>query len=86
MTDAWLIVHRMFMPAEGQMFASAEIAVAVAAWMAVLLAHLMASYLDMRSAWRWLPAPVMATGMAVLFLVVQVLMPHRGGAFIYFQF
>lgn len=86
MTDAWLILRRMFIPAEGQMFASAEVAIALAAWTAVLLGHLVSSYVDMRSALRWLPAPVMATAMAVVFLCVQVLMPHRGGAFIYFQF
>jgi hypothetical protein len=86
MTDAWLILRRMFIPAEGQMFASAEVAIALAAWMAVLLGHLVSSYIDMRSALRWLPAPAMATGMAVVFLMVQALMPHGGGAFIYFQF
>jgi alginate O-acetyltransferase complex protein AlgI len=86
MTDAWLILRRMFIPAEGQMFASAEVAIALAAWTAVLLGHLVSSYVDMRSALRWLPAPAMATGMAVVFLIVQVLMPHGGGAFIYFQF
>jgi alginate O-acetyltransferase complex protein AlgI len=86
MTDAWLILRRMFIPAEGQLFASAEVAIALAAWTAVLLGHLVSSYFDMRSALRWLPAPVTATGMAVIFLFVQVLMPHRGGAFIYFQF
>jgi len=86
MTDAWLILRRMFIPAEGQMFASAEVAIALAAWTAVLLGHLVSSYVDMRSALRWLPAPVMATGMAIVFLFVQALMPHGGGAFIYFQF
>jgi alginate O-acetyltransferase complex protein AlgI len=86
MTDAWLILRRMFVPAEGQMFGSAEVAIALAAWTAVLLGHLVSSYVDMRSALRWLPAPVMATAMAVVFLFAQLLMPHRGGAFIYFQF
>jgi alginate O-acetyltransferase complex protein AlgI len=86
MTDAWLILRRMFIPAGGQMFASAEVAIALAAWTAVLLGHFVSSYVDMRSGLRWLPAPVMATAMAVVFLFVQALMPHRGGAFIYFQF
>ena len=86
MTDAWLILRRMFIPAERQMFVSAEVAIALAAWTAVLLGHLVSSYVDTRSGLRWLPAPVMATGMAIVFLFVQVLMPHRGEAFIYFQF
>ncbi|MBI2179324.1 MAG: MBOAT family protein [Deltaproteobacteria bacterium] len=86
MTDAWLILRRMFTLSEGQTFETAEVAIALAAWTAVILGHLVSSYIDMRSALRWLPAPVIATGMAVVFLLVQVLMPHRGGAFIYFQF
>ena len=86
MTDAWLILRRMFTLSEGQTFETAEVAIALAAWTAVILGHLISSYIDMRSALRWLPAPVIATGMAVVFLLVQVLMPHRGGAFIYFQF
>jgi len=76
----------MFTLSEGQTFETAEVAIALAAWTAVILGHLVSSYIDMRSALRWLPAPVIATGMAVVFLLVQVLMPHRGGAFIYFQF
>jgi hypothetical protein len=33
-----------------------------------------------------LPAPVMATGVAVALLLVQLLTPSGGGSFIYFQF
>lgn len=86
MGDAWLVLRRMFVPTEGQMFASAEVAIALAAWTAVLLGHLVSSYADIRWALRRLPAPVWAAAMAVVFLFVQLLMSQRGGAFIYFQF
>lgn len=86
MSDVGIILQRMFSWTGGQSFASAEVAIAVAAWSAVVLAHLVASYVDVIATLRRLPAPVMAGGMAAAFLLVQVLMPHRGGAFIYFQF
>jgi len=84
--DAWLIFQRLFSPTGGQMYGSAEVAVALAAWTAVTAAHLFSSYFEISSALRRLPTPILATGMAAAFLLVQVLMPHRGGAFIYFQF
>ena len=86
LNDVGILLQRMLIPTGGQMFGSAEVAIALAAWTAVVLGHLVASYLDMRSFLRQLPVPIMATGMAAVFLLAQVLMPSRGGAFIYFQF
>jgi hypothetical protein len=40
----------------------------------------------MTRAWHRLPAPAMATGIAVVFLLVQLLMPQGGASFVYFQF
>jgi hypothetical protein len=77
----------MFAPSDGQNFASAEVSIAVAAWCALLAGHIGGSYLTtITSLWRRLPVPVLATGMAGCFLLVQLLMPDGGGAFIYFQF
>jgi D-alanyl-lipoteichoic acid acyltransferase DltB (MBOAT superfamily) len=84
--DARLIFQRLFSPTDGQMYGSAEVAIAVAAWIAVIGAHIFSSHVEIAAALRRLPAPIVATGMAAVFLLVQVLMPHRGGAFIYFQF
>lgn len=81
-----VILHRMVLLTGGENFGSAEIAIALAAWMAVLLGHFAGSYVHINSLVQRVPAPILATGMATIFLVVQVLMPHRGGAFIYFQF
>jgi len=84
--DAWLIFQRLFSPTDGQMYGSAEVAVAIAAWTAVMTAHIFSSHVEIASALRRLPTPILATGGAAVFLLVQVLMPNRGGAFIYFQF
>jgi alginate O-acetyltransferase complex protein AlgI len=81
-----VILHRMVILTEGQNFGSAEISIALAAWIAVILGHLAGSHVHINSLVQRVPAPIVATGMATIFLVVQVLMPHRGGAFIYFQF
>jgi hypothetical protein len=81
-----VILHGMVILTGGENLGSAEIGIALAAWMAVLLGHLAGSYVNINSFVQRVPAPIVATGMASVFLVVQVLMPHRGGAFIYFQF
>jgi hypothetical protein len=81
-----IILRRMVIVTEGQNLGGDLIAVAFAAWLAVALGHLLGSIVPIRRLVYRLPAPALATVMAVLFLFVQVLMPHRGGAFIYFQF
>jgi alginate O-acetyltransferase complex protein AlgI len=86
LNDIGVILHRMVILTAGENFGSAEIAIALAAWMAVLLGHIAGSYVQITALVQRVPAPIVATGMAAVFLVVQVLMPHRGGAFIYFQF
>jgi D-alanyl-lipoteichoic acid acyltransferase DltB (MBOAT superfamily) len=87
MSDVWVILQRMFLPTEGQSFASADNAIALAAWAAVILGHIIGVYYkDPGPVLQRLPAPILATAMAAMFLLVQVLMPHKGGAFIYFQF
>jgi alginate O-acetyltransferase complex protein AlgI len=87
MSVAWLILRRMFLPTEGQSFASADNAIALAAWAALTAGHFIGVYYkDPGAVLQRLPAPILATAMAATFLLVQVLMPHKGGAFIYFQF
>jgi len=84
--DTWIILQRMLIPTEGQALATGSVVLAAAAWSTILLAHFAASFVDLTRLARQLPAPIMATGMAVVFLLTQVLMPSQGGAFIYFQF
>jgi hypothetical protein len=56
------------------------------AWSAIIIADLSASFVNVTALWNRLPAPVMATGIGVVFLLVQLLMPQGGAAFVYFQF
>ena len=86
MADVAVIFHRLFVATEGQTLSRPDIILAATAWSAILIAHLAASFVDLTRAWHRLPAPVMATGIAVVFLLVQLLMPQGGAAFIYFQF
>jgi hypothetical protein len=60
--------------------------VALAAWLAVILGHSITLNVDLPLLFRRLPAPVLATGIAAVFLVAQILMPQKGATFIYFQF
>jgi alginate O-acetyltransferase complex protein AlgI len=81
-----VIMRRMVIFTEGQNLSGDLIAVAFAAWLAVALGHLLGSIVPITRLVYRLPAPALAAAMAVLFLFVQLLMSHRGGAFIYFQF
>ncbi len=56
------------------------------AFFAFFIAQLATSFVELSRAWHRLPALVMATGIAGVFLLVQLLMPQGGAAFIYFQF
>jgi hypothetical protein len=85
-SDVWVILQRMFVLTEGQAFGSGDAVIALAAWTALIVGHIIGAYVNPAAALRRLPAPVLATAMAATFLLVQVLMPHKGGAFIYFQF
>jgi hypothetical protein len=71
---------------EGQTLESASVRIAVAAWSAILIGHLVTASVDLNAVLQRMPAPIVATGMAVVFLLVQLLMPHGGAAFVYFQF
>lgn len=83
--DVWIVFQRMFMASEGQVLGSGSVLIAAAAWAAILAGHLATAFADLTALNR-LPAPVLATGMAVVFLLVQVLMPRTGATFVYFQF
>jgi hypothetical protein len=52
----------------------------------VLAAHLLATFVDLPRAARRLPTPVLGAALGVALLLVQLLTPAQGGAFIYFQF
>jgi alginate O-acetyltransferase complex protein AlgI len=84
--DVWILFHRIFVPSGGQALSTPDIVIAMTAWSAIVIAHLSASFVNVTALWNRLPAPVMATGIGVVFLLVQLLMPQGGAAFVYFQF
>jgi len=84
--DAWLILRRMFVPTQG-LELPPHVAMLVAAVFAlVLLAHVLSSVVDWGELLRRMPIQVVATVVAIGFILAQLLTPDSGGAFIYFQF
>jgi alginate O-acetyltransferase complex protein AlgI len=85
-TDALLILRRMLVPTEGLVLAP-HVVILVAAVMALIfVAHILGTMVDWEKLEKRMPLSLVAAVMAVGFLLVQVLMPDTGGAFIYFQF
>jgi alginate O-acetyltransferase complex protein AlgI len=86
LADVGVILSRMFAPAAGQVLEPAVVALVVAILGAVLAAHLVGTFADVERVARRLPAPLAGTAVAGVFLLVHLLAPDSGGAFIYFQF
>jgi hypothetical protein len=84
--DVGVILERMFRPVAG-IALEPQVSALVAAILAlVLAAHVLATFVDLPRAARRLPAPVLGALLAIGLLLVQLLSPAEGGAFIYFQF
>ena len=73
--DVWMIFQRLLVVTGRQTLGRLDIIVVVAA-----------SDLDSTRAWHRLPAPVMATGIGAVFLLVQSLMPSGSASLVYLQF
>jgi alginate O-acetyltransferase complex protein AlgI len=84
--EAGVILQRMVWSTGGKSFDPTLFTLGVAGLLFMLLCYLIATFIDLRRVERWLPAPVLGSGMALVFLAAQVLMPEDGKAFIYFQF
>ncbi len=86
LSDAWLILYRMFVPAQG-LELPPHVATAVAAVFAlVFLAHMLSLVVDWGELLRRTPIQVVGAVVAIGFILAQLLTPDSGGAFIYFQF
>lgn len=84
--EAGLILQRMAWATPGKSIEPAMFTLGVVGLIFMLLCYLISTFIDLRRVERWLPAPVLGTAVAVVFLLAQVLMPEDGKAFIYFQF
>jgi alginate O-acetyltransferase complex protein AlgI len=85
-TDAFVILRRMFVVTEGRTFEGpAVILLALAGWIAIIAGHALGAGVDLTRIHR-LPVPVLATGLALVFLIAQTLIPASGPTFVYFRF
>ncbi len=84
--DAATLLEKMFRPSAGAVLEPAVVALVAAILALVLAAHLLASFVDLPRLARRLPAPVLGLALAAGLILVQLLTPDAGGAFIYFQF
>jgi alginate O-acetyltransferase complex protein AlgI len=84
--EAGLILQKMAWITPGKSIDPTAFTFGLAGLLFMLLCYLIATFVNVRRVERWVPAPVLGTAMAVVFLLSQVLMPEDGKAFIYFQF
>jgi alginate O-acetyltransferase complex protein AlgI len=86
LTSAWLMLGRMFHPFAGVVLPAETLLVALAVIGCIVAGHLIGSASLSRRLERFVPAPVLGAGLAILFLVIQLLIPEAGKPFVYFQF
>ena len=85
-TDAWLILQKAVRAVDGQTLPPELIRIAFVILALVFAGHLFGS---LRKPHRWfarIPPVVMGIGMALFFLLIQLLMPAESAPFVYFQF
>lgn len=86
LSDAWLILYRMFVPAQGLELPPHVATVVAAVFALVFLAHMLSLVVDWGELLRRMPIQVVGAVVAIGFILAQLLTPDSGGAFIYFQF
>jgi alginate O-acetyltransferase complex protein AlgI len=85
-SDAFLMLRRMFVPTRGLELPSHVTMLVAGVLVLVFAAHSLGTLLDWEKIQRRIAFPLVAAAMAAGFLLVQILIPDTGGAFIYFQF
>ncbi len=84
--DAWLMLQKAVCAVDGQKLPPESIGLGLLILAVVFAGHLIGS---LHHANRWLeriPPVAMGIGLAVWFLLIQLLMPAEGAPFVYFQF
>ncbi len=84
--DASLMLGRMFHWLGGTSLPPGAIVAALAVIGCVLAGSLMSNVHAMRKWDRVVPAPLLGVGLALLFLLIQLLIPQDAKPFVYFQF
>jgi alginate O-acetyltransferase complex protein AlgI len=86
LASAAVMLGRMFHPLTGASLPADGFLIALAIIGCIFAGHLAGSMRISRRIERFVPAPVLGAGLAVLFLLIQLLIPEDAQPFIYFQF
>jgi alginate O-acetyltransferase complex protein AlgI len=86
LSAAGIVLGRMFAPTAGTELNLFDVRVVIAALAVVFVGHWAGTGVKLAQAGRRLPEFAVGTALAGFLLVILVLMPENGGAFIYFQF
>jgi alginate O-acetyltransferase complex protein AlgI len=84
--DAGTILSHLFWPTEGSVLAPSQIWMVGAVVAVVVMGHLVGALANVARWERTLPELAMGAGLTVLLLLILLLSPENGNAFIYFQF
>lgn len=86
LTNAWLMLGRMFHPLAGASLSPGALLIALAIVGCIFAGHLIGSLRMSRKLELSVPAPILGAALAVLFLLIQLLIPPDTKPFVYFQF
>jgi alginate O-acetyltransferase complex protein AlgI len=86
LASCWLMLRRMFHPLAGATLPAATFLVALSIIGFIFAGHLIGRTKMNRTLPPFVPAPALGIGLAVLFLLIQLLIPEEARPFIYFQF
>jgi alginate O-acetyltransferase complex protein AlgI len=86
LASGWLMLGRMFHPLAGATLPTPTFLIALAIIGFIFAGHLIGRTRISRTLQPFVPAPALGIGLAVLFLLIQLLIPEEARPFIYFQF
>ena len=84
--SAWVMLGRMFYPVTGAMLPNGAIVVALVIIAFIFGGHLIGGVRLTARLQRFVPAPVVGVGLAILFILIQLFVPEDAKPFMYFQF
>jgi alginate O-acetyltransferase complex protein AlgI len=83
---SWLMLTRMFQPFPGAGLPTAALFTALGIIALIFAGHIIGRTRMASRLQTFVPATVLGIGLAILFLLIQLLIPEEGKPFIYFQF
>jgi alginate O-acetyltransferase complex protein AlgI len=86
LASAWLMLSRMFHPLAGATLPTAAFLTMLIIIGLIFAGHLIGGTRISRNLQSFVPAPALGIGLAILFLLIQLLIPEEARPFIYFQF